>query len=83
MYARECWRVRLPITITHPLSIQQQVDLEGHAVIYCDFLVPVEDLKDPAEHGAIVDARGTEAAFTWGWSQHTQHTHQTGEEPPE
>lgn len=48
---------------THPLSIQQQVHFEEHAVVDGDILIPVKDLKYAAEYGAVVHPRGAEAAF--------------------
>lgn len=53
----------LSSAMTHPFSIQQQVDFEEHAVVDSDFLVSVEDLKNPAEDDAIVNPRRAEAAF--------------------
>lgn len=50
---------------THPFAVQQQVDFEDHAVVDRDLLVSVQDLKYPAEHGAVVDPRSAEAAFVW------------------
>ena len=47
---------------THPLPVQQQVDLEGHAVVDGHLLVAVEDLDDAAEHGSVVDPRRAEGA---------------------
>lgn len=52
-----------PARLTHPFSIQQQVDFEDHAVVDRDFLISVEDLKYPAEGGAVVNPRRAEAAF--------------------
>lgn len=52
-----------PARLTHPFSIQQQVDFEDHAVVDRDFLISVEDLKYPAEDGAVVNPRRAEAAF--------------------
>ena len=49
--------------LTHPLSIQQQVDFEDHAVVDRDFLVSVKDLEYPAEDGAVVNPCRAEAAF--------------------
>lgn len=49
--------------LTHPFSIQQQVDFEDHAVVDGYFLISVEDLKDPAEDGAVINPRRGEAAF--------------------
>lgn len=51
--------------LTHPLSIQQQVDFEDHAVVDRDFLVSVKDLEYPAEDGAVVNPCRAEAAFLW------------------
>jgi len=49
--------------VTHPLSIQQQVDSEAHAVVDHHLLVAVQDLDDAAEHGAVVDPRRAERAL--------------------
>lgn len=51
------------MSVTHPVSVEQQVDFEDHAVVDRDLLVSVQDLKYPAEHGAVVDPRRAEAAF--------------------
>lgn len=64
-----CCRRRL----THPFAVQQQVDFEDHAVVDCDLLVPVKDLKDPAEDGAIVNPRRAEAAFLWWGDKKRRH----------
>lgn len=50
--------------VTHPFSIQKEVNFEVHAVVHRDLLVPVEDLKYAAVHGAIVDPCRAEAAFS-------------------
>lgn len=49
--------------LTHPFSVQQQVDFEDHAVVDRDLLVSVQDLKYPAEYCAVVDPRRAKAAF--------------------
>lgn len=50
--------------MTHPFTIQEQMDFEDHAVIHHNLLISVKDLKYPAEHRAIVNPRRAEAAFT-------------------
>lgn len=39
------------------------MDFEDHAVVDRDLLIPVEDLENPAEDGAVVDPRRAEAAL--------------------
>lgn len=55
--------------MTHPFSIQQQVDFEDHTVIHRNLLISVKDLKYPAEDGAVVNPRRAEAAFLWCGTQ--------------
>lgn len=58
-----CERKMSPVRVTHPFPVQQQVDSEDHTVVHRNLLISVQDLKYPAEHGAVVNPRGAEAAF--------------------
>lgn len=58
-----CGRREREMSVTHPFSVQKQVDFEDHAVVDRDLLVSVQDLKYPAEHSTVVDPRRAEAAF--------------------
>lgn len=50
---------------THPLPVQQQVESEVHAVLQGHLLIPVQDLKDPTEHAAIVNPCAAETALAY------------------
>lgn len=58
-----CERKMSAARVTHPFSVQQQVDSEDHTVVHRNLLISVQDLKYPAEHGAVVNPRRAEAAF--------------------
>lgn len=69
-----CERKMSPARVTHPFSVQQKVDSEDHTVIHRNLLISVQDLKYPAEHGAVVNPRRAEAAFLWcGAQQQTRY----------
>lgn len=55
--------------MTHPFTVQEQMDFEDHAVIHHNLLISVKDLKYPAEHRAVVNPRRAEAAFSWQGTQ--------------
>lgn len=48
---------------THPLTVQQKVHSEAHAVLQGHLLIPVQDLKDPTEHSAIVNPCAAETTL--------------------
>ena len=52
------------------------MDFEDHAVIHRNLLISVEDLKYPAERGAVVHSCRAEAAFSWWGTQQQQHAQQ-------
>ena len=67
------------MSLSYPLSIQQEVHSEAHDVIQVDLLVPVKDLEYSAEDTAIVDPSCAEAAFSCTpGGRYTQQKH-TGE----
>lgn len=69
-----CERKMSPARVTHPFSVQQQVDSEDHTVVHRNLLISVQDLKYPAEHRAVVNPRRAEAAFLWcGAQQQTRY----------
>ena len=41
---------------TYPFTIEEQMSPEDHGIIDGHLFVPVQDLEDPAVHGALVDA---------------------------
>lgn len=47
---------------THPFTVQEQVCSEDGGIAYGHLFVPVQDLEDPAVHGALVDAGRVRAA---------------------
>ncbi len=50
---------------THPFPVQQQVHSEVHAVLQGHLLIPVQDLKDPTEHTALVNPCAAETALAY------------------
>lgn len=47
---------------TYPLAVQEQMHSEDGGIAYGHLFVPVQDLEDPAVHGALVDAGRVQAA---------------------
>lgn len=48
--------------MTYPLAVQKQMHSEDGGIAYGHLFVPVQDLEDPAVHGALVDAGRVQAA---------------------